>query len=264
MKLLQSKDWLNLARLWSEIVDHHLGQPEDALAHLRRMLRRHYSIYQLHAVICTRDRPAQDDPLFGWTPGIVYFDDITPAPYLKLGQEWASELSNILEDPWCINHMRSAGEHRVSWRPHLLGETPWHKTRGGELMALTEVRDRLNATFAISPTLEVTFTLDAHLNQRDFVERDVHFAQALLLGLKPLALRMALSHGLLEGHDRLSPRERETLLLLLKGGSEKEIAEALGLSPKTIHQYVVSLYRKFNVRSRPELMALWLEPPPLP
>ena len=128
-------------------------------------------------------------------------------------------------------------------------------------MALTEVRDRLNATFAISPTLEVTFTLDAHLNQRDFVERDVHFAQALLLGLKPLALRMALSHGLLEGQGRLSPRERETLLLLLKGGSEKEIAEALGLSPKTIHQYVVSLYRKFNVRSRPELMALWLEPP---
>ena len=157
--------------------------------------------------------------------------------------------------------MSNAGRDRVSWRPQLLGETPWSKTTAGILMEQTEIKDRLHLSVALSPTLEVVFSLDAHTSQRAFGLFDFHMAQGLLLGLRSLSLRLALSHGLLEGQGRLSPRERETLLLLLKGGSEKEIAEALGLSPKTIHQYVVSLYRKFNVRSRPELMALWLEPP---
>jgi DNA-binding CsgD family transcriptional regulator len=157
-------------------------------------------------------------------------------------------------------YMRDSGSSRVLWRPEHV-DRPWHQLSCGELMLETEVKDRIYMASALSPSLELTLCLDAHLTQDDFTEHDAHFAQALLIGLQPFVLRMALSHGLLEGQGRLSPRERETLLLLLKGGSEKEIAQALGLSPKTLHQYVISLYRKFNVRSRPELMALWLEPP---
>ncbi|WP_415028532.1 hypothetical protein [Alloalcanivorax venustensis] len=36
------------------------------------------------------------------------------------------------------------------------------------------------------------------------------------------------------------------------------MAEAMGQSPHTTHQYVKTLFRKFNVRSRAELTALWL------
>jgi len=58
--------------------------------------------------------------------------------------------------------------------------------------------------------------------------------------------------------DGLSPRLRETLELLLAGGSEKEIAVQLDLSPHTVHTYVTKLYRRYGVDSRAMLMARFM------
>ncbi len=58
----------------------------------------------------------------------------------------------------------------------------------------------------------------------------------------------------------LSPRATQTLRELLGGASEKEIADRMGLSAHTVHQYVKSIYRAFGVRSRAELMARCLAP----
>lgn len=58
----------------------------------------------------------------------------------------------------------------------------------------------------------------------------------------------------------LSPRATQTLGELLGGASEKEIADRMGLSAHTVHQYVKSIYRAFGVRSRAELMARCLAP----
>jgi len=57
----------------------------------------------------------------------------------------------------------------------------------------------------------------------------------------------------------LPPRLRQTLDLLLRGDSEKQIARKLELSPHTVHVYVKSLYRKFEVSSRGELLARWVK-----
>jgi DNA-binding CsgD family transcriptional regulator len=54
---------------------------------------------------------------------------------------------------------------------------------------------------------------------------------------------------------RLSPRERQTLDLLLAGLADKEIADRLGISPHTVNQYTKSIYRRFGVRSRAALLA---------
>jgi DNA-binding NarL/FixJ family response regulator len=56
----------------------------------------------------------------------------------------------------------------------------------------------------------------------------------------------------------MAPRLRQTLELLLAGDSEKQIAGKLKLSPHTIHDYVKSVYRRFNVCTRAELLALWV------
>jgi FixJ family two-component response regulator len=53
----------------------------------------------------------------------------------------------------------------------------------------------------------------------------------------------------------LAPRLQETLRALMTGASEKQIADTLGVSKHTLHQYVKTLYRRFAVSSRPELMA---------
>ena len=53
----------------------------------------------------------------------------------------------------------------------------------------------------------------------------------------------------------LSERELQTLLRLLQGDSEKEAAQCLGVSRHTVHVYIKSLHRRFDVHSRGELLA---------
>ena len=59
---------------------------------------------------------------------------------------------------------------------------------------------------------------------------------------------------------RLSPRVRQTLDRLLKGDSEKQIARHLNVSPHTVHVYVKTLYKRLQVNSRGELLALFVRP----
>jgi DNA-binding CsgD family transcriptional regulator len=59
--------------------------------------------------------------------------------------------------------------------------------------------------------------------------------------------------------ESLSERERQTLMRLLAGHSEKEAAAEMGLSPHTVHVYIKSLYRAFKVNTRNELLALFID-----
>ena len=52
--------------------------------------------------------------------------------------------------------------------------------------------------------------------------------------------------------NRLSEREREVLDLMAGGATNREIAEALHLSPWTVKEYTGGLYRKLEVRNRAE------------
>ena len=63
--------------------------------------------------------------------------------------------------------------------------------------------------------------------------------------------------------DGLSRRLRKTLELLLEGMSEKEAARKLGLSIKTVHEYVGMIYKHFQVSSRAELMAYFVRREPV-
>jgi RNA polymerase sigma factor (sigma-70 family) len=54
--------------------------------------------------------------------------------------------------------------------------------------------------------------------------------------------------------DRLSPREREVLQLVVEGKSSKEIANILYLSPKSVETYRSRLMQKLNVNDLPALV----------
>lgn len=53
----------------------------------------------------------------------------------------------------------------------------------------------------------------------------------------------------------LTFRQREVLLLLLRGKSRKSIAASLGLSEHTVVDYLRQIYRKFDVQNRHELLS---------
>jgi len=54
---------------------------------------------------------------------------------------------------------------------------------------------------------------------------------------------------------RLTGREQQTLMGLAQGGSNREIAAALGIAPATVRDYVSSLCRKLVAANRTEVVA---------
>ena len=57
----------------------------------------------------------------------------------------------------------------------------------------------------------------------------------------------------------LTGRERQTLNMIIAGRSNKEIAQGLGISIKTVDKHRTSLMQKLKVHSLPQLMALALK-----
>lgn len=62
--------------------------------------------------------------------------------------------------------------------------------------------------------------------------------------------------GAREGRRALTEAEREVLLLLEEGLSDRAIAERRGVTRSTLTKQVHSIYRKLGVRSRRELLSL--------
>ena len=74
---------------------------------------------------------------------------------------------------------------------------------------------------------------------------------------------MQAAQQLREALARLAPREREVHRLLLKGYSNAEIVEALGISLPTAKQYKSEVLRKLGTQSLSQLMQLgdpWVSP----
>jgi DNA-binding CsgD family transcriptional regulator len=102
------------------------------------------------------------------------------------------------------------------------------------------------ASKALAATQQVLATRSA--------ERDAWRARAetLLRGLgEEIDLQL--------GRWGLTPAERETSLLLLKGYGHKEIARLLGKSERTVRQQAAAAYRKSGLAGRAELSAFFLE-----
>jgi DNA-binding CsgD family transcriptional regulator len=60
----------------------------------------------------------------------------------------------------------------------------------------------------------------------------------------------------------LTAREEETLVLLTKGYSNKEIADHLNLSIETVRSHLKNIYTKMHVRSRAEAVAHYMSKRP--
>lgn len=76
--------------------------------------------------------------------------------------------------------------------------------------------------------------------------------------IKYLSLRLkteAEMERTFEKHN-ISDREKETVCLILKGKTNKEIEDTLYISIKIVKNYVYSIYRKFGVNNRLELIHL--------
>ena len=59
---------------------------------------------------------------------------------------------------------------------------------------------------------------------------------------------------------RLTDRQREVVKLLARGLTNKEIAQTLGITPKTVMHHTVAIYQDLGVRGRSETVAWAIRP----
>jgi DNA-binding CsgD family transcriptional regulator len=66
---------------------------------------------------------------------------------------------------------------------------------------------------------------------------------------------MAPADGGAAAEPRLTPRERDVLRLLIEGGSDRQIAQTLSISPKTAGNHVSAILAKLDVETRTAAVA---------
>jgi DNA-binding NarL/FixJ family response regulator len=97
----------------------------------------------------------------------------------------------------------------------------------------------------LSPEMEVMQSLLAAANCKSYVSKQARS-------------RMSMPASIFESPQSLTPRERDILVLLLKGVSDVQIAEQLQISIHTVKEYGKRIRRKYQVKTRLQLISALL------
>lgn len=251
----------DIHHLWDELAEFDSAHAEEASRHLQTRLCQMVGAWNSTWGGAFRLEPdaRNEDPLQGWRVAVTKllhpFEAPTEeGPFKELQQRW-----NDREiDPSFLLPMREVGKfrtygHRRDMPPEWFEGATYHNysARFGTV-------DSVWVGFPINRDAESHFGFYA---RKVFSEQDIALLAYALRGIKWFHQQLMLTSGPLVAKAPLTPTERKVLKLLLTKASEKVIAEQLGLAASTTHQHVVALFRKFAVRSRAELMSLWLNRP---
>lgn len=252
--------WRQIAHTWAHLAVVPVSKPDDAVNELWAKISSMVDFDTGFVVLAQKSDPDRQplvpDYFNGWLIAQVFFAPGTSypghAPHIEEHQR-----ERVLEDEWMQNFVTTCGEHRAFIREDVLGERPWSSCNHSWLMERLGISDRMYAAFALDENLEVFLCLDRQ-GGSPFEPLDRDIIHETNKGLGPFWGRLAMSFGLYKHQQNLKPRQREMLLYLLDGYSEAEIAGLMGVTRGTAHQYVIKVFRAMNVRSRAELMAMWM------
>jgi DNA-binding CsgD family transcriptional regulator len=169
-------------------------------------------------------------------------------------QEAFDKASNTMKLPWA-----SAAADRAHG---LLAEADGDLERAErELQRAVAVGREVGWPFELGQSLLALGTVQRRAQKKQAARRTLDEAVSILdvLGAKPWAERARRELGRIGGRKAarvgLSPTETEIVELVVAGRSNKEVAQALHLSPKTVEWNLSKVYRKLGVHSRTELAA---------
>ncbi|HZZ82659.1 MAG TPA: LuxR C-terminal-related transcriptional regulator [Gemmataceae bacterium] len=141
-------------------------------------------------------------------------------------------------------------------RQQLMRDKDWYKSRVyNDWFNLCRIDNSLISIGYTSGHQVHAVILHRCIRERNFDERELAIVDLFHRWLiQAIAQRRLRSEFEPNPEQSLPQRLREVLEGLKGPGSEKEIAKGLHLSKDTVHGYVTSLYRRFGVNSRAELM----------
>lgn len=259
---ITAAEWEALYRLSGELADFPVSDVMPASIFMLERLSRIIGAvggFWMCAGRVFQGADAEKDTLHGWRP--LYYGHF-PRPddfAVKLYQDWIHYRPNYLVDPHVQAVAADIGQRRCQLRPELVDDPTWAACATvQEVMRPLGIADRIISAFPLSTTAEIFIGVDRAPGETNFGPHERELLLRAGEGMGWLHRRLARSFGLIDAQRRLSPRECELVPLLLAGQSEKQVATALDLTPRSAHQLTVRLYRKFGVHGRAEFMAMWL------
>ena len=178
----------------------------------------------------------------------------------RILSQWYRVSRNVGSDPSVHALLQTHGRPRAFLRADAADDATWEQSGIDALLAESAIRDRLVAGAPLADGVELLLVAYRREAERRFETAERRALTLLAASLRDVGRTVARAHGLLSGGAALARREREVLRLLLLGTSEPDAAARLGLTARSLHQYVVTIYQKLGVRSRAELIAHFLAP----
>jgi DNA-binding CsgD family transcriptional regulator len=261
---LTPTEWGLIAHTWAGVAASPVSELDASMGALWEGLRKLFPFDQAYVMPVYRgDAESRAERLGYFRNWIVVHAFFAPGEYRDDYEEILEEYRNfhVEDDEWVAFFEATAGTHRAFYKDDVFGEVPWSQTSHAWLFEQIGVQDRMHAAYALGDGVELFLCVDRTCDE-PYTAHDRTVLFELMRGLGPFWSRIATSFGLYEHQQRLTKRQRETLFYLLGGYSEAEIAEMMGLTQGSAHQYVMAVYRALNVNSRPQLMATWMEDVP--
>jgi DNA-binding CsgD family transcriptional regulator len=244
--------------LWDELADFGATRTEEARRYLLASVADMVQARQADWIGAVRLRQNRShDPIFGWRPRSVFA--LHPDPEIaRVIQNAFSQMEQGEPDITTVRNAEQAGRFRA----FLLSElaTPdWFESEGYKAHYLAiDRQDSIWVGIPVNADVEIQIGFHRGLDQPPFEARDKAIVSHALRGIRWFYRQQMLAEGVGMASEPLTPTESQVLQGLLRGVSERKIAEENGQSPHTTHDHVKRIYRKYGVTSRSALMALWL------
>lgn len=162
--------------------------------------------------------------------------------------------------PGIMKALNSAGYTRAHLIEEAVSFEEWQHHWEYKLLVKQNVADRMSGAYYLSDISESHVWVDRSIGKSNFNLEEKDKLVELMSQFPRLHRWLMLERGLLEPASRpLSPREKDVLGLLLGPWSEAEIADKLQLSKGTVHNYVIGIYKNYDVCGRYQLLQLWLD-----
>ncbi|WP_322805130.1 helix-turn-helix transcriptional regulator [Vibrio alfacsensis] len=153
------------------------------------------------------------------------------SPTIECAQEFQRQDQHVIETGESLKILDIHPYPDGHWRAHIFTKTPWRDDTGNVLGTIFYGRE-LTDTAVIEVGYWVCRAIGVNPNKQSIFR---------FSNVKPEP-------------DKLTCREQETLFLLLYGKKPQFIAQAMGISTKTVEGHVARLRAKFEANSKNELI----------
>ena len=245
--------------LWDEISAFGASRTDAALEHVMTELMTLIGAQHSYWVGSVRmPNIGARDPVGGWRPRVTR--QLSPSPQweaLRKGQLRRVNAGSI--DPSVAALIEQPGCYRILIRSECVEDDWFDSDYYKEMIRPFGIRDAIYVATPLGPDVESWLIFERMGEDSPcFGDGERGLLDRALRPMRWFHHQLLLHHGAVLAAAPLTPSERKVLSELLTEKTETEIAAALHLATSTVHTYCTRICRKFNVRGRAGLTALWL------